>query len=877
MSRHICYQKITRSFNPCIEDLPKNVMADIISRLPVTKIIHFKSVCRNWHEIVPDSYFIDLHLSRSPRCIMIHRKIQPDLVSEDEDETGNLERPCVLKCLEIEGVLDISHLHHAIVTSLDLNDTPIFKNTKIIQMELELTVRVMNLRNLGVKIKRAQKVILILVAMQRSEVTEFSGLQPSRRVTYGSDLTLLTYSMHSGLSKAFSSLPICSAQRARRQRDPGFMKKEETETYQTHISKECVYYLTLMNFPFRESFEAAKLRSATLSKLKSAILSAIRSTDPLLITSSLPSPATIVKNQKRRNITMAMISTFTTVDKTAHNSRKFAFTISPTNYGYWKTMIEPFLITNSLMGYVDGSIPCPSKTLSVTDGATVPKENPNYPIWVSNDAHVQYADALAVIDETVKDKDLVMLVVLDTGANSHVTPNLEAMDNSEAYYGDDALHVGNGGVYTHHSSHRPHEQNGFVKRRNRQVVESGLTLFAQACVPQRFWHYAFDTVVNLINRMPSRTSTNKSPFEHIFKRSLDYSFLRVFGCLCFPHLRPYNRHKMDFRSTPCVFLGYSPTFRQQPSVDFQETFSPVIKSTAIRAVLSLAVTNDRLLRQLDIQNAFLYGNLKEQVYMKQPPGFIDPQQPNYVCLLHKSLYGLKQTLCAWFERLTKALFDLGFKGSKTDPPLFIYSREDTLLYILVYVDDIIVTVEQGMLICHSSGSTLQAFTDMLWKGNPNTSLEAFSYADWAGDSDDRRSTRGFAIYLGLNLKSCTARKQRTVSRSSTEAEYKALADTVAELTWLQTLLNELGILSSSTPVLWCDNLGATYLSANPIFHARTKHVEIDSYFVWEKVAQGYLRVQHISTHDQIAYIFTNPLPTPRFLFLRSKLQVVARL
>ncbi|GKA92921.1 retrovirus-related pol polyprotein from transposon TNT 1-94 [Tanacetum coccineum] len=91
------------------------------------------------------------------------------------------------------------------------------------------------------------------------------------------------------------------------------------------------------------------------------------------------------------------------------------------------------------------------------------------------------------------------------------------------------------------------------------------------------------------------------------------------------------------------------------------------------------------------------------------------------------------------------------------------------------------TIEHGMLIRHSSGSTLQAFTDVLWKGNPDTSLEAFSDADWAGDSNDRRSTRGFAIYL--------------------EAEYKALADTVDELTWLQSLLNELGIRSSSTPIL----------------------------------------------------------------------------
>ncbi|KAJ0742843.1 putative RNA-directed DNA polymerase [Helianthus annuus] len=781
----------------------------------------------------------------------------------------------------------------------------------------------------------------------------------------------------------------------------------------------------------------------------------------------------------------------------------------------------------------------------------------------------------------------------------------------------------------------PHtsEQNGFVERRHRHVVETGLTLLAQSNLPQRFWHFAFETAVYLINRLPSRVSSNKSPFEHIFKRKPDYSFLRVFGYQCFPYLRPYNRHKIDFRSTPCVFLGYSPVhhgyrcfdpstertyiarhvrfnehvfpyhkptptptplpsdspyvsifpqpppgftteptqpppqpsqptqpstpspsdppspnptipseptqttpqppqptqpstsspsdppspnptipppaprtrppnlrpnpkqparynpaaytatthpaipttptsftvankslewrhamadelaalhrngtwtlvppvpntnvvdckwvyrlktdqdgnlsrykarlvakgFHQQHGVDYNETFSPVIKPATIRTVLSLAVTNKWSLRQLDIQTAFLHGDLKETVYMRQPPGFVDPTRPDYVCLLNKSLYGLKQAPRAWFTKLSTALRQLGFYGSKTDPSLFILNSSGTLVYLLVYVDDIIITgnnqgaitsiverlnslfaltnmgqlhyflgievihhrsdlvlsqrtyvldilqragladckpvsspmatsqvllpddspllddpsryrqtvgalqyatlsrpdiafavnkvcqfmhaptenhwaavkrilcylkgtVNYGLLFRHNTGYQLQAFSDANW----TSTLTAFSDSDWAGCPIDRRSTGGYAIYLGSNLISWSAKKQRTVSRSSTESEYKAIADTVAELIWLKSLLRELG-LDSKAPTLWCDNLGATYLSANPVFHARTKHVEVDYHFVREQVTQGELDIKFISTDDQIADIFTKPLSSQRLEFLRSKLQVV---
>ena len=435
--------------------------------------------------------------------------------------------------------------------------------------------------------------------------------------------------------------------------------------------------------------------------------------------------------------------------------------------------------------------------------------------------------------------------------------------------------------------------------------------------------------------------------------------------------------KIDRRKTRLVARGFTQTYGE----DYIDTFAPVAKLHTIRIVLSVATNLGWDLWQMDVKNAFLQGELEEEVYMLPPPGLEGMVKPGNVLRLKKVIYGLKQSPRAWYQKLSTTLNGRGFRKSELDHTLFTLTTPAGIIVLLVYVDDIVITGSDkvgiketkeflksvfdikdlgemkyflGIELCRSEeglfisqrkyvldllkdagaygGKTAKmpmedgykapregeledskAFHDPklyrklvgkliyltitrpdicfavnqvsqhmqapkehhwrmvervlmylngtqglgIWMGC-NGSTEAVGYcdADWAGDRTDRRSTTGYCTFIGGNMVTWKSKKQKVVSCSSAEAEYRAMLKLTNELVWIKGILKHLEIEQATPMTMHCDNQAAIHIATNSVFHERTKHIEVDCHKVRQMIVLGVILPCYTRSEDQLADVFT---------------------
>ncbi|XP_019056490.1 PREDICTED: uncharacterized protein LOC109116117 [Tarenaya hassleriana] len=162
---------------------------------------------------------------------------------------------------------------------------------------------------------------------------------------------------------------------------------------------------------------------------------------------------------------------------------------------------------------------------------------------------------------------------------------------------------------------------------------------------------------------------------------------------------------------------------------------------------------------------------------------------------------------------------------------------------------------------------------LLYSSDSDSKLSAYSDSDWASCPDSRRSVTGYCIFLGSSLISWRAKKQATVSRSSAESEFRALAHTTSELVWLSHLLKDLCIPCIKPLTIFCDNQSALHIASNVVYHERTKHIELDCYFIRDHINSSLIKAMPVSSKEQAADLLTKPLPSDQFIYLLSKMGV----
>ncbi|GJT13377.1 retrotransposon protein, putative, ty1-copia subclass [Tanacetum coccineum] len=342
-------------------------------------------------------------------------------------------------------------------------------------------------------------------------------------------------------------------------------------------------------------------------------------------------------------------------------------------------------------------------------------------------------------------------------------------------------------------------------------------------------------------------------------------------------------------------------FTQRAGIDYNEVFSPVVRHTSIRVILSLNACEDYELEQLDVKTTFLHGNLEESIYMRQPPGF-EKGTGNKVCLLKKSLYGLKQSPRQWYKQFDVYMISNGFSRNSYDS--CVYFKEFVPEFDMKELGParkilgMEIVRDRGIGLC-AIGSTLQGSLMYLmvctrpdiayavsivsmYLANPglvygrdqgkHVDVDGFVDTDYAKDPDKGWSITGYVFMVHGCVVSWKATLQHVVALSTTEAEYMALTEAVKESIWLKRLLIELGVNLRSVIVNY-DNQSAINLSRNAMFHKRTKHINVRYHFIREIVKSKEIEVAKTSAKDNAADAFTKVVPGPKFKYCMKILGV----